>query len=335
MSTSSPSVPDRRQVRPFRPARGLGNPHVQTVLGKLLRPRPEVPVRRERVETPDGDFIDLDFALGAREDAPPVVVLHGLEGATTRRYMLTTYQHLLGAGLSPIGLNFRGCSGEPNRTVRAYHSGETEDVGFALDLIAGRYGRPAGLVGYSLGGNVTLKLLGERGDAMRERVGAAVAVSVPFDLSAGADRISSGIMGRVYTTYFMRSLLRKIRLKSDLLRDACDLDAVLRARTLREFDDAATAPIHGFENAAAYYARSSSAAFIEHIRTPTLILHSADDPFLPADRVPAAAMASNPWVTGVVTERGGHVGFLEGSLRRPLFWAEETLAEWLARALAG
>lgn len=333
MSTSSPSAPDLSRIRPFRPALGVGNPHAQTVLGKLLRPRPEIRVRRERIETPDGDFLDLDFALGAGEDAPPVVVLHGLEGATTRRYMLTTFRHLLDAGLSPIGLNFRGCSGEPNRTVRAYHSGETEDVGLVLDLVTERYGRPAGLVGYSLGGNVTLKLLGERGDAARERVGAAVAVSVPFDLAAGSDRISSGIMGRVYTTYFMRSLQRKIRLKTDLLRDACDVDAVLRARNLREFDDAITAPVHGFESAAAYYARSSSADFIEHIRTPTLILHSQDDPFLPSDRIPVTALESNPWVTGVVTEKGGHVGFIEGSVLRPRFWAERTLAAWLAHAL--
>ena len=334
MSTSSPSIPDRRHIRAYRPAAALGNPHVQTILGKLLRPTPEIRVRRERIETPDGDFLDLDFALGARDGAPPVLVLHGLEGATTRRYMLTTFRHLLDAGLAPIGLNFRGCSGEPNRTIRAYHSGETEDVAFVLDVVAERYGRPGGLVGYSLGGNVALKLLGERGEAARERVGAAVAVSVPFDLAAGADRIGSGVMGRVYTTYFMRSLQRKVRLKEDLLRDACDVDAVLRARNLREFDDAITAPIHGFDSAATYYARSSSAAFIEHIRTPTLILHSKDDPFLPAERIPAAAMAGNPWVTGVLTERGGHVGFIEGSVLRPRFWAEETLAGWLARAMA-
>ena len=320
---------------PFRPARGLGNPHIQTIAGKFLRPEPTVPVRRERIETPDGDFIDLDFARDAPSSAAPVVVLHGLEGATTRKYMRTTFRHLLDAGLAPIGLNFRGCSGEANRTVRAYHSGETEDLGLVLDLVAERFGRPAGVVGYSLGGNVTLKLVGERGEAARDRVGAAVAISVPFDLAAGADRISSGLMGRVYTTYFMRSLQRKIRLKADLLRDACDVDAVLRARTLRQFDDAATAPIHGFDDAADYYARSSSAGFIAGIRTPTLIVHSADDPFLPTERIPVEAIEGNPWVTGVITERGGHVGFIEGSLLRPRFWVEEALAGWLARTLDG
>ena len=322
-------------IRPFRPAPGLGNPHVQTILGKFLRPEPEVAVRRERIVTPDGDFLDLDFVLGARDGAPPVVVLHGLEGATTRRYMRTTFRHLLDAGLSPVGLNFRGCSGEPNLTSRAYHSGETGDVGLVLELLAGRFGARVGIVGYSLGGNVTLKLVGERGEAAGEHVAAAVAVSVPFDLAAGADRISAGLMGRVYTRYFMRSLVSKIERKADLLKEACDVGAVRRARTLREFDDAVTAPIHGFESAADYYARSSSAEFIEGIRVPTLILHSADDPFLPPDRIPRRAMEENPWVTAHVTERGGHVGFIEGSLARPRFWVEETLAGWLAGAMTG
>lgn len=321
-------------IRPFRPARGLGNPHLQTVLGKFLRPQPDVRVRRERIETPDGDFLDLDFALGAHAGAPPVVVLHGLEGTTTRRYMRTTFRRLLDAGLSPVGVNFRGCSGEPNRTSRAYHSGETGDLGLVLELLAERFGARAGVVGYSLGGNVALKLVGERGEAARAHVAAAVAVSVPFDLAAGADCISTGLMGRAYTRYFMRSLLRKIELKADLLRDVCDVEAVRRARTLREFDDAVTAPVHGFASAADYYARSSSAAFIAGIRVPTLIVHSVDDPFLPPDRIPRPAMEANPFVTPVLTERGGHVGFIEGSVTRPRFWLEDTLARWLAETMA-
>ena len=202
-----------------------------------------------------------------------------------------------------------------------------------LGLLAGRFGRPVGLVGFSLGGNVTLKLLGERGAAAHALVAAAVAVSVPFDLAAGSDRIGSGVMGRVYTRYFMRSLLRKVALKEDLLRDACDIDAVRRARTLRQFDDVATAPLHGFAGAADYYERSSSAAFIDGIRVPALVIHSMDDPFLPPDRVPAAALEANPHVTPVLTARGGHVGFIEGSVLRPRFWVEEAIAGWLAGRL--
>lgn len=319
----------------FRPARGLGNPHVQTLAGKVLRPSLDIRLHRERVETPDGDFVDLDFAgwppagPDDMDAAPLVLVLHGLEGTSRRRYMTSTYHALLEAGLRPVALNFRGCSGEPNRTVRAYHSGETEDLRFVLELLRDRFGGPMGLVGYSLGGNVALKFLGEAGDQARPLVAAAAAVSVPFDLAAGADRIEEGLLGKVYTHYFLTKLRAKVRQKTDLLRDVCDPDQVLRVRTVREFDGAVTAPIHGFRDADDYYDRSSSAAFIAGIRTPTLILHSRDDPFLPDDRIPLAAMEANPHVTPVITERGGHVAFVGGSLFRPDFWAERRLAEFL------
>jgi uncharacterized protein len=154
----------------FRPAFGLGNSHVQTFAGKVLRPTLDIELHRERIETVDGDFLDLDFAgwpptaPDAMDHAPLVLVLHGLEGTSRRRYMTSTYHALLGAGMRPVALNFRGCSGEPNRTVRAYHSGETEDLEFILELLRDRFGGPLGLVGYSLGGNVALKFLGEMGD---------------------------------------------------------------------------------------------------------------------------------------------------------------------------
>jgi uncharacterized protein len=324
----------------FRPAWGLGNPHVQTLAGKVLRPALDIPLHRERVTTPDGDFVDLDFAgwpgspLGPGEpDAPLVLILHGLEGTTRRRYMTTTYRALLGAGLRPVALSFRGCSGEPNWTARAYHSGETQDVRLVLELLRERFGGPIGLVGYSLGGNVALKLVGEMGEEALPLIGAAVALSVPFDLAAGADRIEKGFFGRFYTHYFLSKLRRKVAEKRELLRDHCDPEAGIRARTVREFDDVVTAPVHGFESAAHYYDRSSAAGFVAGIRVPTLVLHSRDDPFLPEDRIPVAAMDANPAVTTVLTERGGHVAFVGGSVFRPDFWGERVLAEWLAREL--
>lgn len=321
---------------PFRPAPGLSNPHVQTLAGKLLRPRLDIPLTRERVETPDGDFLDLDFApepASSGEPAPTVLVLHGLEGTARRRYMTGAYHALLGAGLRPVGLNFRGCSGEPNRLSRSYHSGETGDVEFALRLLRDRSGRASGLVGYSLGGNVALKFLGERGDDARALVSAAAAVSVPFDLAAGADRIEQGLPGRFYSYYFLSKLRRKVREKEPLLRDLCDPAVVRRARTVREFDAALTAPLHGFSGADDYYDRSSSARFIAGIRLPTLVLHSRDDPFLPEDRIPAAAMEANPCVVPVLTERGGHVAFVGGSIFRPEFWGERVLARFLAERM--
>ncbi len=320
---------------PFRPAPGLSNPHLQSIAGKVLRPGVDVLLRRERLELPDGDFVDLDFA-GVEERGgrrPQVLVLHGLEGTADRPYMRTTYAALLDSGLSPVGLNFRGCSGEPNRTPRAYHSGDTADVRFVAERLRDRFGGPCGIVGYSLGGNVTLKLLGEMGEAASGLVGAAVAVSVPFDLDAGCRRIGEGLMGRVYTAYFMRSLLRKVRGKADVLDGHVDVAAVLAARDLRAFDEAMTAPVHGFADAADYYTRSSSQRFINGIRVPTLVIHAEDDPFLPPERIPRAAMEANPAVTPLITRHGGHVGFIAGSILRPRFWAEEMLAAFLAERL--
>ena len=330
---------DGRPIPPFRPAAGLSNPHLQTLVGRALRPDLEIPLRRERLETPDGDFVDIDFAGAAGDvdaDAPVVVVLHGLEGMTTRKYMRTTYRALLDRGIHPVGMNFRGCSGEPNRTARAYHSGETGDLRLVLETLKARHDGPFGVMGYSLGGNVTLKFLGESGDAVRTLVSAGAAVSVPFDLDAGGRSLETGLVGRaVYTRYFMKPLRRKMLAKAELVADRCDLDAVARSRSIREFDDAATAPIFGFESAADYYARSSSDQFIPGIRVPTLIVHSRDDPFLPEASIPEDEMRANPAITPVITDRGGHQGYLAGSILRPVFWVEEIVAQWLADRLVG
>jgi predicted alpha/beta-fold hydrolase len=162
---------------------------------------------------------------------------------------------------------------------------------------------------------------------------AAVAMSVPFDLSAGGTHLERTLMGRLYTAYFLRSLRNKVRTKSDLLQAHMDVAAALRARTLREFDDAATAPLHGFRDADEYYDQCSGAGYLAGVRVPTLVLQSLDDPFLPAGAVPVAALGENPSFTTLLTARGGHVGFIEGSPRRPRLWGEETGASFLAEAL--
>ncbi|HEX7242599.1 MAG TPA: hydrolase [Longimicrobiaceae bacterium] len=322
--------------RPFRPAWWLRSPHAQTIGGRYLRRRGAVPFRRERVDTPDGDFLDLDFAVpagGARLDAsaPLAVVLHGLEGSARSGYVARTLAELASRGIRGVALNFRSCGGEPNRLARFYHSGETEDLAFVLGLLAERFpGVPLGAVGFSLGGNVLLKHLGERGEEAGVR--AAVAVSVPYDLAAGADSMERG-MGRLYTWSFLRSLRRKFEAKRPLVGDACDARRVLAARTFREFDDAATAPLHGFRGAAEYYARSSSAGFLDRVRVPTLLLHSRDDPFLPPEALPLAAVRANPFLTEAFTERGGHVGFVAGPPWAPEFWAEAEAARFLAGRL--
>lgn len=338
---SAPSKTSFR-VQPFRVAPWLASPNAQTLAGRLLRPRGGVELLRERIETPDGDFVDIDYAqVPAPRSAPIVLVLHGLEGSSRRGYMLNTYRALAARGLRSIGLNFRSCSGEPNRLPRLYHSGDTTDLGQVLDYLATRFpDTPMAAIGYSLGGNVLLKYLGESGAAAAAQLKAAVAVSVPFDLSAGARKLERG-MGRVYTWFFLRSLRRKVTDKlatrPDVLAAAngvYDAERLRKARTFRQFDDTFTAPLSGFANAGDYYRRSSSAAFLAGIRLPTLLLHSRDDPFLPADAVPLAAAADNPYITAEFTERGGHVGFIGGgSPWAPFFWAETEAARFVASQL--
>jgi predicted alpha/beta-fold hydrolase len=292
------------------------------------------PLSRERLDTPDGDFIDLDFTPEPRPRAPLVLLLHGLEGSSRRGYALITYDALVRRGLRGIGMNFRSCSGEPNRTARFYHSGETGDLRLVLEHLHARFpGVPLGAIGFSLGGNVLLKYLGEEGDAALVR--AAVAISVPYDLAAGARALERTRMGRFYTKIFLESLVAKAEMKAALLGDRCDLERIRRARTFWEFDDAATAPLHGFAGADDYYARSSSAGFLERIRVPTLLLHARDDPFLPAAALPLDVIARNPHLRAVITERGGHVGFLMGPPWARCYWAEETAASFHAAQLDG
>ena len=294
------------------------------------------------MELPDGDFLDLDWASVPETDgapAPLVVLLHGLEGSARSKYALQAYRALGRRGVATVGLNFRGCSGEPNRLSRMYHSGETGDLRFVLRLLRERFPqRPLGALGFSVGGNVLLKYLGEvgggNGSAPAVAPEAAATVSVPFDLSLGADWIERGF-SRVYRCYLVRKLHRKVRLKADRLRSLIDVDRVLAARTFREFDDLATAPVHGFAGAEDYYRRSSSARFVARIRIPTLVIQSLDDPFLPARAVPREALESNGSIELRLCCRGGHVGFVAGSPWRPLFWAEETAAAYLAQRLLG
>jgi predicted alpha/beta-fold hydrolase len=324
------------QPSAYRPAWWLPGPHAQTIAGRLLRRPPPFPLERERIETPDDDFIDLDFepaAAPAQGPTPAVIVLHGLEGSSRRGYAFITYDALARRGLRSIGMNFRSCSGEPNRTARFYHSGETDDLRFVLRHLRTRFGPvPLAAIGFSLGGNVLLKYLGEEGKSAELR--AAVAISVPFDLAAGALVLEQSVMGRFYSRIFLESLIAKAVVKAQLFDGRCNVDRIRNARTLREFDDAATAPLHGFASAEDYYARSSSAGFLDRIRIPTLLIHSLDDPFLPPASIPRQVIDRNPNLTMILTRHGGHVGFISGAPWAPIFWAEAEAARFVAEALA-
>ncbi len=315
----------------FEPAWWLPGPHAQTIAGRLLRRPTPPPLRRERIDLPDGDFLDLDFTAGARPGTPVVLLLHGLEGSSRRGYALNIYRELETRGIAAVGMNFRGCSGEPNRSARSYHSGETEDLRHVLVLLAERFpGSPLGGIGFSLGGNVLLKYLGEEGDAAAARIRSCVAVSVPYDLGACADALERTRMGRFYTRRFLVTLRDKTVARRTLIEGRVDLARALRSRTFREFDDAVTAPLHGFASAEDYYTRCSSAGFVERVRVPTLLVQAQDDPFLPAGAIPNAAIAANPALDMVFPTRGGHVGFIGGPPWAPRFWLERMAASWFA-----
>jgi predicted alpha/beta-fold hydrolase len=326
--------PDGFRVEPYRAPWWLRGAHAQTIAGRLLR-RPRPPAfRRTRIDTPDGDFVDIDAAPPHEAERPLVLLLHGLEGSARRGYAINTYRALARHGLRGAGLNFRSCSGEPNRAARFYHSGDSDELRFVLDAVAHALGAPVrAAIGFSLGGNVLLKYLGEEGDAAARRLAGAVAVSVPFDLGAGARSMERSVMGRFYMGHFMKSLVSKAVAKRTLLEGRIDLARVAAARTFREFDDAATAPLHGFASADDYYARSSSGPLLPRIRVPTLLLHAMDDPFLPAAVLPVSAIEANPCLLAGITATGGHVGFLHGPPWALRFWAEEQAARYLARVL--
>lgn len=326
----------------FVPAVGFANRHAQTIAARVLRSARGVTLHRERVDTPDGDFLDLDWADvhgAAAALAPPAtlplcLVLHGLEGSAASHYALETYRQLARRGVAAVGMNFRSCSGEINRAARMYHSGETEDVRFVARLLRARFpARPIVAIGFSLGGNVLVKYLGEEGQgdraAAEQIVSRAAVVSVPYDLTAGAAFTEHGL-ARVYVRRLLYTLKAKLRQKAALLDGRIDLPGALKARTFRAFDDAATAPLHGFADADDYYRRSSSGPYLPAVAIPLRLVHAADDPFLPSSAVPVAAVRDNALLDAAFVAHGGHVGFMAGSLVHPSFWAETRAAEWVA-----
>ncbi len=316
----------------FTPAWWLPGAHAQTIGGRLLRHAGDVSFRSERLETPDGDELVLEYTtVGERPPdatAPLVLTLHGLEGSAHSDYTAELARALSAHGMRSVGLNFRSCGGAPNRTARFYHSGETEDLGLVIEHLRQSHGGPLAGVGFSLGGNVLLKYLGEHGST-DSGLAAAAAISVPYDLAESAARIDGGA-GRIYARFFLRSLRQKVLAKRAMLEELVDMERVLAARTVRDFDDALTAPLHGFRDAADYYARSSAGPYLPAVRVPTLLIHAADDPMAPGDLVPREAIAANPCLTLLMPEEGGHVGFVEGTPGHHHLWAEDAAAEFVA-----
>jgi predicted alpha/beta-fold hydrolase len=277
--------------------------HLQTVHAALFRP-PRVPLERERWDTPDGDFIDVDFAGDA--GLPRLMVLfHGLEGCSDSHYARALAAAMPAAGWRLAIPHWRGCSGAPNRRPRAYHSGDSAEV----DWILRRFSRPLDALGVSLGGNVLLKWLGERGEAARAIVRRAAAISAPLDLSAAGHALDRGLNRLLYTRMFLATLIPKSLAQLAAFPGLFDGVRVRAARTFREFDDLYTAPLHGFRDVDHYWTSASSGPWLEHVRVPTLVLNARNDPFLPEQALLAATRKAASCVLLEFPRSGGHVGF--------------------------
>lgn len=320
----------------FQPAWWLPGAHLQTLWASFLRAPVTLERTRERLWLADGDFIDLDWHGPHEAEAPLVLLLHGLTGSSSSHYILGQQQALAAQGWASVALNWRGCSGEPNLLPRGYHSGVSDDLGLVIaHLQAARPLAPLYAVGYSLGGNVLLKYLGERGEACGLQ--AAVAVSVPFRLDQCADRIGQGF-SKVYQAHFMREMLAYIKNKQrqfqhdgreDGLAALAALGSLENMRTFWDFDGRVTAPLNGFTDAEDYYRRASSRYFLGEIRTPTLLIQAADDPFVFSHSLPQAQELS-ACTQFELQAKGGHVGFVDGSFRQPGYYLERRIPQWLA-----
>lgn len=316
----------------YRPAWWLPGGHAQTIWGKFARRRPLLPYVREILPTPDGDAIET-LTISTTPTAPRVLLLHGLEGTIDSHYVGGIMSAAVARGWNATVMFFRGCGSVPNTAPRFYHSGETTDVALIYETLRDRWsGARWFTVGVSLGANVMLKWLGEQGAACT--VAGAVAISTPFDLEAGTQAISTGF-SRVYDRNFFGTLSRKALAKLDRYPGLFDRERLLRARTVYEFDDAVTAPVHGFANAHDYYSKSSSVGFLSRIQVPTLLLSASDDPFLMPSVLPQVRQIArgNPALTLQIEPRGGHVGFVGGTWPwSATYYAENRAMRFLSQA---
>ena len=312
----------------YRAPGWLPGGHAQTIYPLLIRPDP-LPYHRERWETPDGDFIDLDWtdapaARQPRDSRPLLILFHGLEGSSSSYYAITLMGAAAAIGWSGVVVNFRGCSGESNRLPRAYHSGDSDEIDWILRRLRALFPlRPRYAVGVSLGGNALLKWLGEREAGTSDYLQAAAAVSAPLDLTACGHHLARGF-NRVYTRHFLHTLKRNAAAQLGRPPGIFDERRMAAASNLYEFDDVVTAPLHGFKGAEDYWRRASSKPWLTGIRLPTLVLNARNDPFLPAQALPTPSQVAAS-VQLEFPRQGGHVGFVTGSLPGQLDWLPQRI----------
>lgn len=298
----------------FSPRFPFTSGHFQTLYPTLFRKTPATDPVRKRLELKDGDFLDIDLHESTFPDKSKnvAIISHGLEGNSRKKYVVGMARALTTAGWDAICLNFRGCSGEINRLPRMYHSGVTDDLHSVLTyaLQLGQYSNAA-LIGFSMGGNQTLKYVGEGEKNIPHEVKAAVVFSVPCNL-ADSGKVMNSLTNRLYMEYFMKGLHQKIRIKAELFPDIYDTRDLSSMKTFYPFDDKYTAPVHGFSSADDYYRKCSSHQFLDAISIPTLLVQAQDDPFLPKTCYPLDIARNNKYLHLEMPLHGGHVGFSHG-----------------------
>jgi len=315
----------------FKPAWWLPNSHLQTIWPAICRSEiKNLFLERERLELPDGDFIDLDW-LNREINKPLILILHGFEGSIESHYAKGMLQSIGEQGWRGVFMHFRGCSGEPNRLPRGYHSGDTNDLAFVVRTLIDREPHIClAAVGYSLGGNVLLKWLGETGEENPLR--AATAISVPFELHKAAARIQHGF-SRFYQWYLLRCACERLLLKFQHVSAPIDVTSLSDVQNIRDFDGKYTVPVHGFSSVDEYYSLSSCRQYLRSIKVPTLLVQAKDDPFMTEDVIPKQDELS-PHITLEITETGGHVGFVSGKYPWcAQYWLEERIPEFLREFL--
>lgn len=323
-------TPDYLPPWPFR------NGHVHTIYPALFRRINDVTYARERITLPDTDFLDLDWSRlpsgPASQPKRVCIVLHGLEGSADGGYVRGMVRAMNLAGWDAVACNFRGCSGEPNRLLRSYHAGATEDLAAVLEhILSGAAYQEIVLTGFSLGGNLMLKYLGDMGPALPAQVIGAAGVSVPCDLAASVEAMSTRA-NKLYIARFMRNLREKMREKARAFPGEISIDRLDEITTFQEFDDLYTAPLHGYANADAYWHACSCLHGLANINIPTLILNAADDPFLAPACFPVSTAQTSPSVHLEMPAYGGHVGFVDYKNDRR-YWSEQRIVSFFEQYL--
>jgi len=309
----------------YKPNIIFRNSHCNTVFASVFRSFPQVAYQRERISTPDNDFIDIDWLKNGSDKL--AFLCHGLEGSTESKYIRHLSIQLKDKGFDVLAINYRSCSGEINLGRKIYHSGATEDIDFIIKNYCQSYDQ-INLIGFSLGGNIALKYIGEQGAQINSKLKSVVAVSTPCDLEAGAYELLKPI-NKVYSNRFLKTLKEKAKLKFKQFPDLFDFEKVINAKSVFDFDDHFTGPVHGFSGALDYYRSCRANNFIPAVSIPCLILNALDDSFLAPSCYPYKLVEANKNVNLIVSKYGGHVGFTQ--IGKEKYWHEEKIHDFLEK----